>query len=187
MLKCKCCKQSKFGAILEEIKTTPITMANGEPVKVMEDKAQLETKVTITYCMTCKKEIDPEVDLYENETCPVCGKEVPELIDGICPECNEEKNKLAPMSKEELLFMILKQRIGSGNVQVSGSKKKKQVKEKVEEEIESKVEQKQVAASKDDDIDLSLDIDDDIDLLNEIDNVDVNIDSLDDYDDNNLF
>jgi hypothetical protein len=49
MLKCKCCKQSKFGAILEEIKTTPITMANGEPVKVMEDKAQLETKVTITY------------------------------------------------------------------------------------------------------------------------------------------
>ena len=187
MLKCKCCKQSKFGAILEEIKTTPITMANGEPVKVMEDKAQLETKVTITYCMTCKKEIDPEVDLYENETCPVCGKEVPELIDGMCPECNEERKGYVPNSKDELIemIMILKRQINNGKTQSPETKKKKQVKEKIEKNVEVKNEQ--VAASKDDDIDLSLDIDDDIDLLNEIDNIDVNIDSLDDYDDNNLF
>ena len=187
MLKCKCCKQSKFGAILEEIKTTPITMANGEPVKVIENQAQLQTKVTITYCMTCKKEINPETDLYENETCPVCGKEVPELVDGICPECNEEKNKLASMSKEELLLMILKQQLNNSSASFGKSKKKKEVKEKLEEEIEDNVEEKQVAASKDDDIDLSLDIDDDIDILNEIDNVDINLDSLDDYDDNNLF
>lgn len=194
MKKCKCCKKSNFGAILTEIKNIPIIVKNGEPEKVFTEQEEVQTEVTITYCMTCKKEINQETDLYELETCPVCGAEVEELIDGMCPHCAEEKKKLESMSKDDLLLMILKQQMASGKVSINKTKNNKQVakeepKEEPKEEIKDNEEkpttQYDVAASMDDNVDINSINDDEVDLMSEIDDIDIT--SLDTYDDNDLF
>ena len=187
MLKCKCCKKSNFGAILTETKVTPIMMSNGEPVKVLTDQEDTTTNIAITYCMTCKKEINPETDLYELETCPVCGKEVEELVDGLCHECAEQKKSLESMSKDDLLLMILKQQMASGKVSVGkksknnndnaqeGAKKQKENKN-VKEEVAN-----DVAATTDEEVDINSINDEEVDIINAIDDVDIN--ALKTYDD----
>lgn len=174
MLKCKCCKKSVFGAILKETKKTPIMMQNGEPVKVLSDKVETENEIMITYCMTCKKEIDQEKDLYELETCQVCGNEFDELENGVCHKCNEAKKKLENMSKDDLLLMLLKQQMASGNVNTVSKKKK--VEEQTEEEPKEEV---GIAASMDEDVDINNIADEDIEILNEIDNVELNLNTYD--------
>ena len=187
MLKCKCCKKSNFGAILTETKVTPIMMSNGEPTKVLTDQEETTTNIAITYCMTCKKEINPETDLYELETCPVCGKEVEELVDGLCHECAEQKKSLESMSKDDLLLMILKQQMASGKVSVGkksknnndnaqeGAKKQKENKN-VKEEVAN-----DVAATTDEEVDINSINDEEVDIINAIDDVDIN--ALKTYDD----
>lgn len=110
MLKCKCCGKSDFGVTLKEIKVTPVKMVNGEAVAILSEP-ETSQDYEVNFCFTCNKPITQD-DLYENETCPVCGKEVPELVNGVCPHCNEEKNKLMNMSQEELILMLLKQQNG---------------------------------------------------------------------------
>lgn len=195
MLKCKCCKKSNFGAILTETKVTPIMMSNGEPVKVLTDQEDTTTNIAITYCMTCKKEINPETDLYELETCPVCGKEVEELVDGLCHECAEQKKSLESMSKDDLLLMILKQQMASGKVSVSKSKNNKAnaqegtKKQKEQAEVKNAKEKEEtvndVAATTDEGVDINSMNDEDIDIINAIDDIDIN--DIKTYDDGEIF
>ena len=187
MLKCKCCKKSNFGAILTETKATPIMMSNGEPTKVLTDQEETTTNIAITYCMTCKKEINPETDLYELETCPVCGKEVEELVDGLCHECAEQKKSLESMSKDDLLLMILKQQMASGKVSVG--KKSKNNNDNAQEGANKQKENKNVkeevandvAATTDEEVDINSINDEEVDIINAIDDVDIN--ALETYDD----
>lgn len=208
MLKCKCCKKSNFGAMLVETKSTPIMMSNGEPVKVLAEQETIETVVNITYCMTCKKDIDPEKDLYELETCQACGNEFDEVdANGLCAECAKKRKELDGMSKDDLLLLLLKQQMSTGKVAVGTKTKGKNKKsEALEEEPVAEVKEKQkvekvekktkeitkdeelndVAASADESVDLNMDVDEDIDILDAIDNVDINLGTYDDND-NEIF
>ena len=114
MIRCKHCGKSELGAIAVEVKKTPIKLVNGEPAAILGE-AEITQDLEITYCFTCNKPITQE-DIIENETCPICGKVVPELVDGKCSECADEVNKLLNMSKEELILMMLKGQMSANTV-----------------------------------------------------------------------
>lgn len=132
MLKCKHCKGTEFGVTLTEVKTTPVKMKDGEAVGMLAEPV-VEQSYEVNFCFTCNQNIT-EADLIENETCPVCGVEVPELVDGACPDCAAQKKKLLSMTKEELILMMMKQQMQSAHPAVSATSVEKEPKAKVEEE-----------------------------------------------------
>jgi hypothetical protein len=105
-LKCKTCKTSDLGVIAKEIKVSPVRMTDGKIVAALAEPTA-ETLYEVNYCFTCQKAIT-EKDLTDKEVCPVCGKEVDELHDGMCPDCKAKADEFANMSKEELLIQLLK-------------------------------------------------------------------------------
>lgn len=194
MLKCKHCKTSDLGAVVTEVKKTPIKLVNGEPVGILGEPEIVSQDMEITYCFTCNKPITQD-DLYENETCPICGKEVPELVEGACSECTEQKNKLLSMSREELILMMLKQQMAGATPQAAATEEKSKPKvEPKKEEKAKKTESKkntkkeandknsieQVAPSKEN-VEMPQTSNDDI--INQIDKIDVNTLNLQKEDD----
>lgn len=109
MLKCKHCRGTEFGVTLIETRITPVKMVDGVAVGMLAEP-QVEQRHEVNFCFTCNQTIT-EDDLIENENCPVCGKEVPDLVDGVCPDCAAQKKKLLGMTKEELILMMMTQQM----------------------------------------------------------------------------
>jgi hypothetical protein len=143
MVKCKECKGTNFGLTVVETKVTGYRAIDGAVTEQFgEPKVTNETK--ITYCFGCNKPIT-EADTYTKETCKVCNTQVDELIDGKCKPCDDKVKKLAKMTKEELIIMMMQ---GVSPMAVAEAEKqpvaekvtKKATQPKVEEKVEPKKE-----------------------------------------------
>lgn len=131
MLKCKCCKGTEFGLTVVETKVSGFRAVGGQVVEQMGEP-EISTETKISFCFGCNKSITEE-DTYENETCPVCGKEVEELVDGRCIDCDTQVKALANMSKEELIMMMLQgnmPKINTTNTTKEVKETKKETKKK---------------------------------------------------------
>lgn len=142
-IKCKHCKTSDLGVIAREVKTSPVRMTDGKIVAALADPST-ETKYEVNYCFTCNKAIT-EKDLTDKEVCPVCSKEVEELVDGMCPDCKAKADEFANMSKEELIITFLKKEMEKKPASRRRTTTKKD--EKAEDKVEDKVENTEVTTS----------------------------------------
>jgi predicted RNA-binding Zn-ribbon protein involved in translation (DUF1610 family) len=116
--KCKGCGKSNLGAIVTHIEKIAVRLVDGVVTEQFQDSYEESQTTDINYCFECGKEIT-EADLYEDVQCPICGKMVGGLTEsGACQECTDEANKLASMSKEQLILMLMKQAHG-GTMTVS--------------------------------------------------------------------
>ena len=107
--KCKGCGKSNLGAIVTHVEKIAVRILDGEVVEQFQDSYQEEQTTEINYCFECGKPITEE-DLFDEVQCPICGKMVGGLTEsGACQECTDEANKLASMSKEQLILMLMKQ------------------------------------------------------------------------------
>lgn len=131
MLKCKHCQGTEFGLTVVETKVSGFRAIDGEVVEQMGEP-EVSTDTKISYCFGCNKPITEE-DTYENETCPVCGKEVEELVNGRCEDCDAQVKALANMTKEELIMMMLQ-----GNMPKVEAKPKVATKKKEEKVVAKK-------------------------------------------------
>lgn len=110
--KCKGCGKSNIGAIVTHIETIAVRIVDGVVTEQFKESYEESQTTEINYCFECKKAIT-EADLFEEVECPVCGKMVGGLTEsGACQECTDEANKLASMSKEQLILMLMKQTRG---------------------------------------------------------------------------
>jgi predicted RNA-binding Zn-ribbon protein involved in translation (DUF1610 family) len=110
--KCKGCGKSNLGAIVTHIEKIAVRLVDGVVTEQFQDSYEESQTEEINYCFECGKEIT-EADLYEDVQCPICGKMVGGLTEsGACQECTDEANKLASMSKEQLILMLMKQAHG---------------------------------------------------------------------------
>jgi len=110
--KCKGCGKSNLGAIVTHVEKIAVRMLDGEVVEQFQDSYEESQDTQINYCFECGKAITEE-DLFEDVQCPICGKMVGGLTEsGACQECTDEANKLASMSKEQLILMLMKQAHG---------------------------------------------------------------------------
>ncbi len=106
---CKTCGQSNFGVIVKRIEKKAAKMLDGKITEYFEEYEEIAEETEINYCFTCSREVAEE-DLTEVHICKACKSEVYEVNEnGICVECMKEAEKLAEISKEELILMILKQ------------------------------------------------------------------------------
>ena len=144
-IKCKHCKTSDLGVIAKEIKTSPVRMTDGKIVDALAEPS-VETKYEINYCFTCEKSIT-EKDLTDKEVCPVCNKEVDELVDGMCPDCKIKADEFSSMSKEELIIAFLKKDMEKKPVSRRRTTVKKP-EEKTEEIQDNVVENKDIVQDK---------------------------------------
>ena len=116
--KCKGCGKSNLGAMVTHIEKIAVRILDGEVVEQFQDSFEESQTTEINYCFECAKPITEE-DLFEDVQCPICGKMVGGLTEsGACQECTDEANKLASMSKEQLILMLMKQAHG-GTVSAS--------------------------------------------------------------------
>jgi hypothetical protein len=107
--KCKGCGKSNLGAIVTHVEKIAVRILDGEVVEQFQDSYEETQDTEINYCFECGKPITEE-DLFEEVQCPICGKMVGGLTEsGACQECTDEANKLASMSKEQLILMLMKQ------------------------------------------------------------------------------
>lgn len=106
---CKHCGKSNFGATRIRKTTDAVRLDDGVVTEIFDNsEEQAPEEFEINYCFNCNKEIT-EKDLVSEIKCPVCGKMVDHLTeDGICDDCKEEAAKLASISKEEIILMLLK-------------------------------------------------------------------------------
>lgn len=140
MLKCKHCKGTDFGLTVTETKVTGYRAVNGEVIECLGAQEPI-TEQKVTFCFGCNNSIT-ENDLYELETCPVCGKEVDELVDGKCHDCDAQVKMLANMSKEELILMMLQGKMPNLSVVAqTKAEEKTEAKVEVEEKSEDKEEE----------------------------------------------
>lgn len=147
MLKCKHCQGTEFGVTVIETKMTGYKAINGEVVEQI-GKPETKSENKISYCFGCNKPITDK-DTYESETCSVCGKEVEELVDGKCNDCNAQVKKLANMTKEELILMMLQGKVpqvGTDNKQDKKSTKETKKKDNKKTETKKNVEKEQPKA-----------------------------------------
>lgn len=144
-LKCKYCKTSDLGVVAKEIKTSPVRMTDGKIVAALEEP-KIESLYEVNFCFTCGKKIT-EKDLTDKEVCAVCGKEVDETVDGMCPDCKAKADEIAGMSKEELIVAFLKKEMekkpSRSRSRAQASKPKEE--EKTPEVKEIEVKEKEVA------------------------------------------
>lgn len=117
--RCKYCGESNLGALITQTSTIAARKLNGEIVEFFKESEENTQTETINYCFTCNKPIT-EDDLIETVKCTSCGKEVNHVNDeGLCDECAKvkteaeaEAKKLASMTQEELIAMIMAQKLG---------------------------------------------------------------------------
>lgn len=143
-LKCKHCKTSDLGVVAKEIKTSPVRMTDGKIVEKLEE-SKTETLYEVNFCFTCGKKIT-EKDLTDKEVCTVCGKEVDELVEGMCPDCKAKADEFAGMSKEEIIVAYLKKEMEKKSTpsRRSRAQTKPKEEEKVPETKEVEVKEKEI-------------------------------------------
>lgn len=141
MLKCKHCQGTEFGLTVVETKVSGFRAIGGEVVEQIGEP-EVKTETNISYCFGCNKPITEE-DTYENETCPVCGKEVEALVNGRCADCDEQVNALANMSKEELIMMMLQGNMPKIEAKPKAAAKKKEEKPVAKKEVKTTAKKKE--------------------------------------------
>lgn len=120
--RCKHCGESNLGVLITQISTIAARKLNGEIVEFFKESEENTQTETVNYCFTCNKPIT-EDDLIETVKCTSCGKEVNHVNDeGLCDECAKvkteaeaEAKKLASMTQEELIAMIMAQKLGKAS------------------------------------------------------------------------
>lgn len=123
--KCKHCGESNLGVLLTQISTIAAKRVNGEIVEFFKESEENVQKEEVNFCFTCNKQIT-EADLVETVKCKTCGKEVANVdAEGLCDECSkvkheaeEEANKLRNMSQEELVAMLMAQKLGKATTNI---------------------------------------------------------------------
>lgn len=123
--RCKHCGESNLGVLITQTSTIAAKKLNGEIVEFFKESEENTQTEKVNYCFTCNKPIT-EDDLIETVKCTSCGKEVNHVnSDGLCDECakvkseaEEEAKKLASMTQEELIAMIMAQKLGKAPVTV---------------------------------------------------------------------
>lgn len=117
--RCKHCGESNLGVLITQVSTIAARKLNGEIVEFFKESEENSQTEKINYCFTCNKQITEE-DLIETVKCSSCGKEVNSVDkDGLCEECakvkheaEEEAKRIASMTQEELVAMIMAQKFG---------------------------------------------------------------------------
>lgn len=117
--RCKHCGESNLGVLITQTSTIAARKLNGEIVEFFKESEENTQTEKVNYCFTCNKPIT-EDDLVETVKCTSCGKEVNHINDeGLCDECAKvkieaeaEAKKLANMTQEELIAMIMAQKLG---------------------------------------------------------------------------
>ena len=140
MKKCRHCKGTNFGVTVTETKVSRYRVINGKAEEMLGEP-EVSSKTDIVYCFTCNKPITEKDDIYENETCPVCGKTTEELVNGRCKECDEKVKSYSKMTKEQIIMMIMQQGVG----QQEKGEVKQEVKQVEKKEEVKAVEQTQTA------------------------------------------
>lgn len=120
--RCKHCGESNLGVLITQTSTIAARKLNGEIVEFFKESEENTQTEKVNYCFTCNKPIT-EDDLVETVKCTSCGKEVNHVnSDGLCDECakvkseaEEEAKKLASMTQEELIAMIMAQKLGKAS------------------------------------------------------------------------
>lgn len=141
--RCKHCGKSDLGVLITQISTVAARKVDGKIVEFFKDSEENSQKEEVNYCFTCNKSIT-EDDLIETVVCKSCGKEVDHVDEnGLCDECakvkaeaEEEARKLASMTQEEIVAMLIAQKMGKPVEPVQHVEpEKEEVKEPVKEEI----------------------------------------------------
>lgn len=117
--RCKHCGESNLGVLITQVSTIAARKLNGEIVEFFKESEENTQKEEVNFCFTCNKPIT-EDDLVETVKCTSCGKEVDHVDgEGLCDECAKvkaeaeaEAKKLASMTQEELIAMIMAQKLG---------------------------------------------------------------------------
>lgn len=121
MKKCRHCKGTNFGVTVTETKVSRFRVINGKAEEMLGEP-EITSKTDIVYCFTCNNAITEE-DVFENETCPVCGKITEELVNGRCKECDEKVKSYSKMTKEQIIMMMMQ---NTSQNTVDTTKKEKQ-------------------------------------------------------------
>lgn len=167
MLKCKCCKKSDLGVNLIKITKDPVRLLNGEITAVLGAQEVTE-EIEYCFCNTCKKPITKD-DLYEHVECPVCNRQVNELVNGKCVDCDKISSEMESFSKDDLIRILIKLQM-----QIEGISDKKK---------EAPVVKKEVVKPKKETNDISkIKLEEDDDILSKIENLEIEGLNFDDDD-----
>lgn len=188
MLRCKCCNKSDLGVNLIRTTKDPVRLLDGEITAVLGEQEVIE-EIDYCFCNVCKKAITKD-DLYEYVECPVCGKQVNELIDEKCSTCNEVSKKMESFSKDDLIQMLIKQQVQidqilnkiSGNDLSNTPKKENNKTKEVNEEKKTKKEPVKKLDVESQKPKPKIELDDNEDILLKIENLETEGLDFDDYD-----